>query len=62
MLNILGLSNFSEDESNAEEVKEEDQEEAMKQVKEEEAESDGNDPIVIYKKWRKLQEGTKLDR
>ena len=37
-------------------------EEVKEVVKEEEAESDGIDPSVIFKNWRKLEEGTKLDR
>ena len=66
MLNVLGLSDFSGDEFDKEEikkeVKEEVKEEVKGEIKEEESESDGDDPNVIYKKWRQIQEGTKLDR
>ena len=74
MLNILGLSIFSSDvldkEDIKEEVKEEVQakikeevkEEVKAEVKEEECESDGADPNVICKNWRWLEEGSELER
>ena len=60
-MNVLGLSDFSGDEFNKEEikkeVKEEVKEEVKGEIKEEESESDGGDPNVIYKKMETVTGG-----